>query len=271
MIIDVYPDMNLDFYAPAFENKSLRGLIIRTYGTGNAPDYPTTFIDELERLITKRNVVVLNITQCAEGNVELRLFETNARLFDIGVINGGDMTREAAYCKLKWLLGQRSLSVEQVKRDLQIDRRGELTFSAYSIAYVRSTDQETLMSPVFLGPSVDIGHFRFEPAEIDHAYVRIQGITVLDEVEKGSDFSVRIYYGRTDLEPVAAEDLTRRQIGHFSRRIERKGEYFSHNIEVTDGVRRLIRTSENHVALQSFAAGATVSFESLKLTIFTRR
>jgi L-asparaginase len=93
-ILDVYPDMDtgiLDYiFNKSNQEKDVRlALIIRTYGTGNVPTKPSGFLEKIQSLVDN-NVLIVNITQCHEGRVELRLFETGSNLFDIGVINGGD-------------------------------------------------------------------------------------------------------------------------------------------------------------------------------------
>jgi L-asparaginase/Glu-tRNA(Gln) amidotransferase subunit D len=83
----------------------LDGLILLSYGPGNVPEDPR-FISMIERLV-RDGTIVANVTKFPFGRVELKLFETSAILFDLGVIDAYGMTLEAAYTKLLWAIARR--------------------------------------------------------------------------------------------------------------------------------------------------------------------
>jgi len=104
----------------------VRGIVMETFGAGNTTT-DAWFIDLLKNAIDSGKVI-LDISQCKVGTVELGRYETSKHLKDIGVANGYDMTFEAAVTKMMYLLGQ-SDNPAQVREWLETDLRGELTVS----------------------------------------------------------------------------------------------------------------------------------------------
>ncbi len=103
----------------------LAGLVLETYGTGNAPSRDRELLAALAEA-TERGVVVVNITQCLRGRVNMSGYATGAALQEAGVVGGADMTPEAALSKLIYLLGS-GHDTAAVRRLMQEDLRGELT------------------------------------------------------------------------------------------------------------------------------------------------
>ena len=81
------------------------------------------------REATDRGFVIVNVTQCTRGEVVAH-YTTGSALLDAGVTPAGDMTPEAALTKLCWLLGDNTLTPEQVRERFQQDLRGEITTRA---------------------------------------------------------------------------------------------------------------------------------------------
>jgi L-asparaginase len=108
-----------------FLQPPLQGLILRAYGVGNGPTNNADFLAALEEA-TARGVVIVDCTQCLRGSVHLGDYATGSALARAGVISGFDMTAEAALAKLSYLFSQ-NLSVDEIKRLMQTNLRGELT------------------------------------------------------------------------------------------------------------------------------------------------
>ena len=110
----------------------IKGMVLETYGVGNAPDNDPDLLDVLAQAC-RRGVVIVNCTQCLQGRVRTNAYATGTALGRTGVISGHDMTAEAALAKLFHLLSL-NLSVKQVKEQMQVNLRGELTLPGETAA-----------------------------------------------------------------------------------------------------------------------------------------
>ncbi|MBN2200653.1 asparaginase [bacterium] len=129
-IIDLFPGFRSDRIEGLFRDPDIRGYILRTYGTGNIPNDRALL--GLIRNAVEAGKIVMNLSQCGTGTVEMGLYAASSALIDIGMLSGLDMTREAAVTKMMWILGSGAARPEQ---ELQIDHRGEQSGSLYPIAF----------------------------------------------------------------------------------------------------------------------------------------
>lgn len=124
LIIKVIPGMKKELLDSLVSTEGIRAVILETYGSGNAPS-GKWFTDSIRKAID-RGLIVLNITQCLAGRVDMDAYSTGKSLKNIGVTGGGDCTTEAAVAKLFFLLGQYSDN-ETIVNFLKKNIRGELT------------------------------------------------------------------------------------------------------------------------------------------------
>lgn len=123
-ILKIFPGISEKAVRTVLNIDGLKGLVLETFGSGNAPNAPW-FIELLKEALAQE-IIVLNITQCAEGSVEMGMYETSIELERAGVVSGRDMTTESAVTKFMYLLGK-NLKREEIIMDLNSPIRGEIT------------------------------------------------------------------------------------------------------------------------------------------------
>jgi L-asparaginase len=123
-VLKLFPGINRNFVKAVVNTEGLNALIIETFGAGNAPTH-RWFIEELSGFI-RRGGMILNVTQCHGGSVEMGLYETSRELLNAGVISGRDITSEASVTKLMHLSGRYD-SREKIIFYLNKSIAGEIT------------------------------------------------------------------------------------------------------------------------------------------------
>lgn len=123
-ILKIFPGIDRSLIRSIIQTSGLQALILETYGSGNAPEIPW-LIDELQQAV-KKGILLLNISQCHVGRVEMDLYETGLKLSNAGVIGGHDITTEAAVTKLMHILGQ-GMTRQDLEMSLNTSLRGEIT------------------------------------------------------------------------------------------------------------------------------------------------
>ena len=122
-LLKLFPGMNEKVLNAFFAIPNLKGIVLETYGSGNAPT-EKWFVDALVQAI-KKGIHIINVTQCSGGSVAMGNYETSTQLKNIGVISGEDITTEAAITKLMFLLGQK-VSSSEFKKQFEKAIRGEM-------------------------------------------------------------------------------------------------------------------------------------------------
>lgn len=123
-LLKIFPGISQPFVEAVLNTPGLKGLVLETFGSGNAPT-SKWFLEALQGAID-RGVIIMNVTQCLAGSVEMWRYETGIHMLDMGLVSGYDITTEAAITKLMYLLGNNN-DLQEVKNLLNKSLRGEIS------------------------------------------------------------------------------------------------------------------------------------------------
>ncbi len=123
-VLKLFPGIQENVVEALLGVPHLKALVLETYGSGNAPS-KDWLLNRLQQAC-ERGTVIVNITQCHYGTVEMERYDTGYRLAKAGVTSGHDSTTEAAVTKLMFLLGHNYPS-DEVRRLMDIPLAGEIT------------------------------------------------------------------------------------------------------------------------------------------------
>ncbi len=123
-VLKLFPGIPDELVKAVLNIQDLKGVVMETYGNGNTHT-EKRFMDLLEEATTK-GIIILNVTQCKGGFVEIGKYQTSIELGKIGVVGGLDMTTEAAITKMMYVLAKNTDKSKAISL-LQKDLRGELT------------------------------------------------------------------------------------------------------------------------------------------------
>ena len=270
-VLFIHPDMDFSELEKKYPVE-LDGLILLSYGPGNVPEDPR-FISHIKRLVDA-GTIVCNVTQCPYGRVELKLFETSAILFDLGVADAYDMTLEAAYTKLLWAIARRGRGRqvgvrESIKQTFQRNIAGEMSASIYDADFGASAQffdgggpEDSLISDV---RSFDRVVNRYDIAE---AFIRLEGVHFPKDITRGT---IRIYFGRAPDQLSNSGDDT--LLAEFSKRVTNTDgdpTAFDKNLAVTHPFRKWFNNEEFQVsvALDSVGTGIFVATSRALFALF---
>ncbi|MGH3684309.1 MAG: asparaginase domain-containing protein [Pseudonocardiaceae bacterium] len=266
----IHPEMEMSDLEAKYPN-SLDGLVLLSYGPGNVPEDPR-FVSMIERLV-RNGTIVANVTQCPFGRVELKLFETSAILFDLGVIDAYDMTLEAAYTKLLWAIARRDNRKQpgvqrSIKRTFQRNISGEMSASIDEASFGGSDTFDKSASGAFLVSDVRRLEKFVDRYDIAEVFIRLEGVRFAGGAESGR---IKILFGKpAELPDGRTEEVN--LLADFSKRLtvsEAASGCFDKNLEVTHAFRKWFNNDEFQLSI-GVDGMPSLTFSSLRLVLYTK-
>lgn len=252
--ISIFPGFRADDLRAILSLPKLQGVVFRTYGSGNGPE-DDDFLDALGQAEDK---VVVNITQCPQGMVEMGLYAASVGFIDKGMISGLDMTPEAAMAKLMVTLG--SQIPEEVKLQMQISQRGEQSMNLFDFEFKSPEKMSDLPWSGAVTPDR-----RFAPGNLNRVVLRINSLSL--GMKNDDAGSIDVYMNRPNASQSDSEntDHPRRIASIPVGKNETRG--VVEEIQLRQ-VRSIIGDSNVTLTLVP-SEGVTFNFEKLSLAMFT--
>lgn len=123
-VLKLFPGITENVVRGFFNLPGLKGVVLESYGSGNAPS--NQWFTEILAEACENEIVIINVTQCMTGAVEQGKYETSVKLQEMGIVSGSDITTESALAKMMYLIGE-GFSDEKLKELLGKPLRGEMT------------------------------------------------------------------------------------------------------------------------------------------------
>ncbi len=260
--VTIFPGMNAKMLDEMLNAEGLRGIVLQTFGNGNCPSTPD-FLDAVGRAVDAGRLVV-DVTQCGAGEVDLGPYPGSLGLLARGVIPGMDMTPEAALAKLSLVLGSESDPLLAADR-MQLNLRGEQRQSIFHLHFGAGEvdpGKYTTLRPV---RSMIDGRERYRAPTLERAMLRVLGVSVTGQAE--ASVRLRVWLDLPD-PTVEASPEDPRFLGRVATTWNAEEGKASLLLDVTEQARELIDPRRPSTMTLLAEDGAPVAWRRLDLALY---
>jgi L-asparaginase len=263
MALDIFPGIDpmilkRAVIGPNHSGKPIKGLVLKTFGAGNAPT-DEKFLDAIGEIVSS-GVIVVDVTQCPQGMVEIGLYEASVRLLDKGVISGLDMTPEAALCKLMWLFGK-GFAHDQVVSSMQIDQRGEQSMNIFNVDYGSGK-----ADPVFNGQKEVPGRVNWRG--VVRATLRIQNAQFITEQHENKKIQLKVYVAHPSVDVTTPTDGVIQYAGKCEKTLADSKEKTTLFLDLARQVKRFYTPGQPGLLGVVTNEGNAIKWEKLNLALY---
>lgn len=260
--MDIFPGMNVKLLKNMLSTEDLKGVVLQTFGTGNAPT-TDEFLTAIGEAVDSGKLI-LDVTQCRSGEVELGLYDVSAGLLSRGVVSGMDMTPETALTKMAYVLG-REENLDEAADLIQLNLRGEQRQSIFNLHFPAGEVGEDESAVLEQSREMYLGLSKYDPKMLDKAILRIMGLHLLEGGRGRIDF--KVYIDLPDATENTSEEGNRNFLGYGSKRmrVEKESVFLTVTEQVLDFV------DNNHVNKITIVntGGVPFAWEKLNIAFFT--
>jgi hypothetical protein len=190
------------------ELPGLKAVLVHSFGSGNIPTRQEFL--EVFREARKRNILLIDVSQCRRGPVELGIYETSAELLEAGFVAAADITWEAAQCKVMSLLADPDIELNEVEALYQTAMAGEQSTSLHTTLLLDKPQE--INGPV--DDKASSGRLRlparplrglWDASQIDRALLRLHGARLVSP-NKEEPVTIRLFVNLDEDEPLRSDD-----------------------------------------------------------------